>query len=89
VLKDMPEIIIGKPSFAFDDSVGGSTSFSLQLAGESTERLADISREVAHRLSSVRVSRPCVPSRTGEQEVQVVVNRDRARSSASRPRTSP
>jgi HAE1 family hydrophobic/amphiphilic exporter-1 len=79
VMKDMPEIIIGKPSFAFDDSMGGSSSFSLQLAGESTERLADISREVAHRLSSVPgLEAVRSEAGTGEQEVQVVVNRDRA-----------
>ncbi|MDH4313193.1 MAG: efflux RND transporter permease subunit, partial [Gammaproteobacteria bacterium] len=79
VMKDMPEIIIGKPSFTFDDSKSGSTSFSLQLAGESTERLADISREVAHRLSSVPgLEAVRSEAGTGEQEVQVVVNRDRA-----------
>jgi HAE1 family hydrophobic/amphiphilic exporter-1 len=79
VLEDMPEIIIGKPSFQFDDSATGSTSFSLQLSGESTERLAEISREVAHRLSSVP-GLEAVRSEAGmgEQEVQVVVNRDRA-----------
>jgi HAE1 family hydrophobic/amphiphilic exporter-1 len=79
VMKDMPEIIIGKPSFTFDEGAGGSTSFSLQLAGESTERLADISREVAHRLSSVQgLEAVRSEAGTGEQEVQVVVNRDRA-----------
>ncbi len=79
VLKDMPEIIIGKPSFQFDDAATGSTSFSLQLSGESTERLADISREVAHRLSSVPgLEAVRSEAGTGEQEVQVVVNRDRA-----------
>jgi HAE1 family hydrophobic/amphiphilic exporter-1 len=79
VTKEMPEIIIGKPSFTFDDSMSGSSSFSLQLAGESTERLADISREVAHRLSSVPgLEAVRSEAGTGEQEVQVVVNRDRA-----------
>ncbi len=79
VMKDMPEIIIGKPSFTFDEGAGGSTSFSLQLAGESTERLAEISREVAHRLSSVPgLEAVRSEAGTGEQEVQVVVNRDRA-----------
>ena len=79
VMKDMPEIIIGKPSFTFDEGMGGSTSFSLQLAGESTERLADISREVAHRLSSVPgLEAVRSEAGTGEQEVQVIVNRDRA-----------
>jgi HAE1 family hydrophobic/amphiphilic exporter-1 len=79
VMQDMPEIIIGKPSFTFDEGAGGSTSFSLQLAGESTERLAEISREVAHRLSSVPgLEAVRSEAGTGEQEVQVVVNRDRA-----------
>ena len=79
VLKDMPEIIIGKPNFTFDEGAGGATSFSLQLAGESTERLADISREVAHRLSSIEgLEAVRSEAGTGEQEVQVIVNRDRA-----------
>jgi len=79
VLEGMPEIIIGKPNFTYDEGMGGSTSFSLQLAGESTERLATISRDVAHRLSSV-AGLEAVRSEagTGEQEVQVIVNRDRA-----------
>jgi HAE1 family hydrophobic/amphiphilic exporter-1 len=79
VTKDMPEIIIGKPDFTFDQGMGGATSFSLQLAGESTERLAEISREVAHRLSSVPgLEAVRSEAGTGEQEVQVIVNRDRA-----------
>jgi HAE1 family hydrophobic/amphiphilic exporter-1 len=79
VMKDMPEIIIGKPSFTFNDDMGGSSTFSLQLAGESTERLSEISREVAHRLSSVEgLEAVRSEAGTGEQEVQVVVNRDRA-----------
>ena len=79
VMAGMPEIIIGKPSFQFDDAMNGSTSFSLQLSGESTERLAEISKEVAHRLSSVPgLEAVRSEAGTGEQEVQVVVNRDRA-----------
>jgi HAE1 family hydrophobic/amphiphilic exporter-1 len=79
VIAGMPEIIIGKPSFQFDNSGGGSTSFTLQLSGESTEQLAGISRDVAHRLSSVPgLEAVRSEAGTGEQEVQVVVNRDRA-----------
>ena len=48
-------------------------------SGESTERLAEISQEVAHRLSSVPgLEAVRSEAGTGEQEVQVVVNRDRA-----------
>jgi len=79
VTENMPEIIIGKPSFQFDDAAAGSTSFSVQLSGESTERLAQISLDVAHRLSSVPgLEAVRSEAGTGEQEVQVVVNRDRA-----------
>ena len=79
VAKDVPEIIIGKPSFTFDEGMAGSTSFGLQLAGESTERLAEISRDVAHRLSAVEgLEAVRSEAGTGEQEVQVIVNRDRA-----------
>ena len=79
VMKDLPEIVIGKPSFAFNDDMGGSSTFSLQLAGDSTERLSEISREVAHRLSSVEgLESVRSEAGTGQQEVQVVVNRDRA-----------
>jgi HAE1 family hydrophobic/amphiphilic exporter-1 len=79
VMADMPEIIIGKPSFTFDEAAPGSAKFSLQLSGESTERLAEISRDVAHRLAAVE-GLEAVRSEAGmgEQEVQVVVNRDRA-----------
>ena len=41
----LPEIIIGKPSFKWDDanSMGGQR-FSVQLTGESTEKLAGARR---------------------------------------------
>jgi len=79
VAEGMPEIIIGKPSFQFDEGAAGATAFALQLTGESTERLAEISRDVAQRLASVP-GLEAVRSQagTGEEEVQVVVNRDRA-----------
>jgi HAE1 family hydrophobic/amphiphilic exporter-1 len=79
VMEDIPDIIIGQPDFTFDGGMGGTSTFSLQLSGESTERLAEISREVAHRLSSVEgLEAVRSEAGTGEQEVQVVVNRDRA-----------
>jgi len=79
VMDGMPEIIIGKPSFQFDQAAAGAAAFTLQLAGESTERLATISQDVARRLSSV-TGLEAVRSEagTGEEEVQVIVNRDRA-----------
>jgi len=79
VMEGMPEIIIGKPSFQFDQGAAGASTFTLQLAGESTERLATLSHDVARRLSSVPgLEAVRSEAGTGEEEVQVIVNRDRA-----------
>lgn len=79
VMANMPEIIIGKPSFQFDQGAAGGTAFTLQLAGESTERLVTISHEVARRLSVVPgLESVRSEAGSGEEEVQVIVNRDRA-----------
>jgi len=78
VTKEMPEIIIGTPSFQFDDSAAGSSNFSLQLAGDSTERLAEISFDVVQRLSSIPgLEAVRSEARTGDEEVQVIVDRDK------------
>jgi HAE1 family hydrophobic/amphiphilic exporter-1 len=79
VTENMPEIIIGKPSFQFDMGGSGAAGFALQLTGESTERLARISHEVARRLSSVPgLDAVRSEAGTGEEEVRVIVDRDRA-----------
>ncbi|MGQ0384645.1 MAG: efflux RND transporter permease subunit [Gammaproteobacteria bacterium] len=75
----LPEIIIGKPSFRFDENQGGTGGFSMRLTGESTEQLVELSRTLVARLrdvpgfDSVRTT-----ARAGEHEVQVIVDRDRA-----------
>ncbi len=77
--KDLPEIIIGKPSFRFDENQGGRGGFDMRFTGESTEQLVALSREVVTRLrtlpgfDSVRST-----AKAGESEVQVIVDRDRA-----------
>jgi HAE1 family hydrophobic/amphiphilic exporter-1 len=76
----LPEIIIGKPSFKWDDanSMGGQR-FSVQLTGESTERLAVLADEVARVMSSVKgLEAVRSEAREGDEEVQIVVNRQRA-----------
>jgi len=75
----LPEIIIGKPSFRFDENQGGTGGFSMRLTGESTEQLVGLSRDVVRRLrevpgfDSVRTT-----AKAGEHEVQVIVDRARA-----------
>ncbi len=77
--KGLPEIIIGKPSFRFDEEQGNTGAFSMRLTGESTEQLVSLSRNVVQRLrdvpgfDSVRST-----AKAGEHEVQVIVDRERA-----------
>src|SRR6185295_5257478 len=78
ITKEMPEIIIGKPSFSFDQDSGGG-GFSMQLAGESTERLTELSQELARQLNSIEgLESVRSEARNGEEEVQIIVDRERA-----------
>jgi HAE1 family hydrophobic/amphiphilic exporter-1 len=77
IKKDLPEIIIGKPSFQFDNQ--SSDGFSVQIAGDSTERLAELSLEVARQLQEVKgLENVRSEARDGEEEVQIVIDRQRA-----------
>ena len=77
--KGMPEIIIGKPSFSFDENQGGTGGFSMRLTGESTEQLVELSRTLVTRLRDVPgFDTVRTTARAGEHEVQVIVDRDRA-----------
>ena len=78
ILEALPEIIIGKPSFQHDQQ-GGGEGFSLQILGDSTERLTDISLDVAATLANVEGLETLRTDATaGEREVRVVVDRERA-----------
>ncbi len=78
--RDMPEIVIGKPSFAFEESsLGGG--LQLQISGESTERLAEIATDLERelrRIPGLETVRSL--ARDGDSEVQIVVDRARAAS---------
>jgi HAE1 family hydrophobic/amphiphilic exporter-1 len=77
ITKEMPEIIIGKPSFQFDQQAG--EGFSLQLSGESTEQLAELSFELARQLRAVEgLESVRSEARDGEEEIQIIVDRQRA-----------
>lgn len=78
VQKDMPEIIIGKPTFKFDGQDQGR-GFSLELTGESTDLLSDLSLDVARVVNSVEgLESVHSEARSGQEEVQIVVDRERA-----------
>jgi HAE1 family hydrophobic/amphiphilic exporter-1 len=77
--KNLPEIIIGKPSFRFDEDQGSTGAFSMRLTGESTEQLVGLARTVVRRLRDVKgLDSVRSTAKAGEHEVQVIVDRDRA-----------
>jgi HAE1 family hydrophobic/amphiphilic exporter-1 len=75
---DLPQIAIGKPSFSFDQD-GGGGGFTLQLSGDSTEVLNDLSVEVARSLETVAGLKDVTSDReSGNKEIRVTIDRARA-----------
>jgi hydrophobic/amphiphilic exporter-1 (mainly G- bacteria), HAE1 family len=86
--KGMPEIIIGKPSFRFDEEQGNTGAFSMRLTGESTEELVALSHAVVQRLRDVKgFDSVRSTAKAGEHEIQVMVDRDRAANLGLTPQT--
>jgi HAE1 family hydrophobic/amphiphilic exporter-1 len=86
VMKDLPEIVIGKPSFDFDDA-GGSQGFSIELTGDSTERLAALGADITRILATVPgLEAVRADGDDGDDEVQIVVDRQRAAALGLAPR---
>lgn len=76
--EDKPEIIIGKPSFSFDQD-GGGGGFSMQIMGDSTAYLNELTGDLIRVLDGVEGLKDLRPdSDTAEREVRVSVDRDRA-----------
>ena len=74
----LPEIIIGKPSFQLEQE-GGSDGLSIQISGESTERLAIIAADLARVLAKVEgIDTARSDARNGDAEVEIEVDRARA-----------
>ncbi len=77
--KGLPEIIIGKPSFRFDEEQDQTGAFSMRLTGESTEELVALSHTVVQRLREVKgFDSVRSTAKAGEHEIQVIVDRERA-----------
>ncbi len=78
ITENLPVIAIGKPSFQFDQQ-GGGEGFSLQISGDSTERLNEIGVEAVRILSSVSGLQDVrSDAEVGDREIQVSVDRVRA-----------
>jgi len=78
IVKDLPKIAIGNPSFERRSSSGDET-ISVRLWGDSSELLADLSKDLEWRLSQVEGLRDVRSSaEAGEREVHIRVNQEQA-----------
>jgi HAE1 family hydrophobic/amphiphilic exporter-1 len=84
----LPEILIGEPTFNLDDQSGQEQGrFSLQLTGESTERLAALADDMVRVLRDVPgLSTVQSEAHQGDEEVQITVDRARTAALGLNPR---
>ncbi len=76
--KDLPTIAIGKPSFQFDQQ-GGGEGFTIQISGDSTEVLNDLSVGIVRALSGVEGLKDVrSDAESGDKEIRVNIDRTRA-----------
>ena len=76
--KDLPTIAIGKPSFQFEQQ-GGGEGFSLQISGDSTLVLNELSIGIIRALSTVPGLKDVgSDAESGDLEVRVIIDRERA-----------
>jgi HAE1 family hydrophobic/amphiphilic exporter-1 len=79
IVKDLPKIAIGAPSFERRSSSGNEETISLQLWGDSSELLAELGEDVKWRLSKIAGLRDISTSvEGGDREVHVKVNQEQA-----------
>ena len=79
IVKDLPKIAIGSPSFERRSSSGNEETISIQLWGDSSELLADLSEDVKWRLSRIPGLQDLSSSAEGgDREVHVKVNQEQA-----------
>ena len=76
--ENLPVLAIGKPNFQFDQQ-GGGDGFSLQISGDSTARLNELSVDVVRTLETVSELQDVrSDADLGEREVRVSIDRVRA-----------
>jgi HAE1 family hydrophobic/amphiphilic exporter-1 len=77
--KGLPKLAVGDLTFERRRSMGGEDSLKIYLRGKSSAQLVDLSRDVAAVLAKVPgLIDARSDAEAGEQEIQVVVDRDRA-----------
>lgn len=79
ILEDMPKVVIGNPSFTWNSGMRDN-GLKIMISGESSQRLAELSYEIADVLDRVEGFRDVrSEAEQGEEEVRIVVDRERAR----------
>jgi HAE1 family hydrophobic/amphiphilic exporter-1 len=80
IKENLPRVPIADPTFGFRGKTGDEQSINVQLTGQSSEQLADLSRDVAWTLSQIDgLTDVHSGAAVGEEEVHVKVDRVRAR----------
>ncbi|MCK5147366.1 efflux RND transporter permease subunit [bacterium] len=88
VRERLPKIAVGRLSFEFFSNTGRGESLRLQLAGKSSERLAELSRDIAWMLEGIDgLEDVRSEAEAGEEEVHIVVDRLRAGRAGLSPRS--
>ena len=76
--KDLPQLAVGKPSFSFEQQ-GGGEGFTVQISGDSTEVLNDLSVDVARALNTIEGLKDVrSDGESGTKEVRVIIDRTRS-----------
>jgi HAE1 family hydrophobic/amphiphilic exporter-1 len=79
ILEDLPKITIGTPSFRWRRGGSGEDTISIYLQGDSQEVLAELLPSVLLDLNQVEgVSGAQVEKKNNQEELQIIVDRDRA-----------
>lgn len=80
IRENLPHSVIADPSFSWQSSSSQTEGLRILVSGESSERLIELSHEVADVLSRVEGFQDVrSEAEAGEEEVRVVVDRERAR----------
>jgi HAE1 family hydrophobic/amphiphilic exporter-1 len=80
IRKDLPTLAVANPSFDFRNQGGQGIPVRIQLIGKSSADLIDLAQSVAWTISRIPGFKDVrSEAEVGQKEVQVVVDRDRAR----------
>ncbi|MFH1851857.1 MAG: efflux RND transporter permease subunit [Candidatus Neomarinimicrobiota bacterium] len=80
IVANLPKLAIARPSFEHRHGHGSGEGVRVQLVGKSSERLVELSHDVAWVLSQIPgLTDVRSEAEVGDEEVQVVIDRDRAR----------